>query len=107
VCGHKGEALLRKTCKRLGVELTGALKPCEGCGCAKAKAKAVSKTTTTKATEPGERLFLDTSGPFTPALNGHKFWIQVVDDFTRHGFCEFNKNKKGMGVFIRKIIVKL
>jgi hypothetical protein len=67
----------------------------------------VSKTTTTKATEPGERLFLDASGPFTPALNGYKFWIQVVDDFTRHGFCEFNKNKKGMGAFIRKIIVKL
>jgi hypothetical protein len=81
-CGHKGEALLRKTHKRLGVELTGALKPCEGCGHAKARAKAVSKTMTTKAAEPGERLFLDASGPFTPALNGCKCWIQVADDFT-------------------------
>jgi hypothetical protein len=107
VCGHKGESLLRKTHKRLGVKLTGALKPCEGCGHTKARAKAVSKTATTKAAEPGERLFLNTSGPFTPALNGHKHWMRVADDFTRHGFCEFSKNKKGVGMFIRKIIVKL
>ena len=106
-CGHKGEALLRKTYKRIGVELTGTLLPCEGCGYSKAKAKAVSKTTSVKATKPGERLYLDTTGPFSPTLNGYKFWIQVVDDFTRHGFCEFNKNKKGMGEFIRKLILKL
>jgi hypothetical protein len=31
VCGHKGEALLCKMCKRLGVEMTGALNPCKGC----------------------------------------------------------------------------
>jgi hypothetical protein len=30
-----------------------------------------------------------------------------VDDFTRHGFCEYNKTKTGMGVFIRQLIVKL
>jgi hypothetical protein len=107
VLGHKGEALLRKTHSRLDVTLAGALKPCEGCGFAKAKAKAASKTASAKATKPGEQLFLDTSGPFSPTLNGHKCWIQVVDDFTRYGFCEFNKNKKGMGAFIRKLIEKL
>jgi hypothetical protein len=63
--------LLRKTYSRLDVTLTGALKPCEGCGFAKAKAKAVSKTTSTKATKPGERLFLDTSANIK--------WIQVLD----------------------------
>jgi hypothetical protein len=29
------------------------------------------------------------------------------DDFTRHGFCEFKKNKKGMGECIRKTVTKL
>jgi hypothetical protein len=76
-------------------------------GYAKAKAKAVSKTTTAKAAEPGERPFLDPSGRFSPALNGRKIWMQVVDDFTLHGFCEFNNDKKGMGAFVRKIVVKL
>jgi hypothetical protein len=42
VCRHEGEALLRKTCKRLGVKLTGTLKPCKGCGYAKARVKTVS-----------------------------------------------------------------
>jgi hypothetical protein len=107
VCGHEGETLLPKTHKRLGVKLTDALKPCKGCGCTKARAKAVSKTTATKTAQLGERLFLDASGPFSLALDGHKFWTQVVDDFTLHGFCEFNENKKGVGAFVRKIIVKL
>jgi hypothetical protein len=107
VLGHNGEALLRKTCNRLDVTLTGALKPCEGCGFAKAKAKAASKTASAQATKPGERLFLDTSGPFSLTLNGHKCWIQMVDNFTRCGFCEFNKNKKGMDAFIRKLIEKV
>jgi hypothetical protein len=82
MCGHKGEPLLRKTYKRLGDELTGKLRSCKGCCFAKAKAKLVSKTALTKATKPGERLFLDTTGLFSPTLNGHKFWIQVMDGFT-------------------------
>ena len=81
--------------------------PCEGCGFAKAKAKAVSKTTTNKAEKPGERLFLDTTGPFTPTLKGYRYWIQVVDDKTRHGFCDFNKRKTGMGEYMRKLLAKL
>jgi hypothetical protein len=60
-----------------------------------------------KATKPRERLFLDATGPFSPTINGYKFWIQVVENFTQHGFCKLNKNKAVMGVFIRKLIVKL
>lgn len=40
-------------------------------------------------------------------MNGYKYWIQVVDDYTRYGFCEFNKAKTGMAAFTRKLIVKL
>jgi hypothetical protein len=54
VCGHKEEALLRKTFKQLGVKLTGDMKPCEGCGYSKAKAKVISKTSSVKASKPGE-----------------------------------------------------
>jgi hypothetical protein len=56
---------------------------------------------------PGERLFLDMTGPSSPTLSGYKFWIQVVDDYTHHGFCEFNMDKKGVRVFIRKLLTKL
>jgi hypothetical protein len=60
--GHKGEGLLRKTCKHLGTKVTGELKACEACGLAKAKQKSLSKTTSNKATKPGERSFFDTEG---------------------------------------------
>jgi hypothetical protein len=32
--GHKGEGLQRKTCKHLGIKVTGELKACEACGIA-------------------------------------------------------------------------
>jgi hypothetical protein len=67
VCRHKGRVLFRKTYKCLGVNLTGTLKSCEGCGYVKVKVKSVSKTTPTKSTTKlGERLFLDTTSPFSP-----------------------------------------
>ena len=62
--GHKGEGLLRKTCKHLGIKVTGEMKACEACGIAKAKQKALSKTTSNRATKPGQRLFFDTAGPY-------------------------------------------
>ena len=69
--GHKGEGLLRKTCKHLGIKVTGELKACEACGLAKAKQKALSKTKGTKATKPGQILFFDTAGPYAPTVSGN------------------------------------
>jgi hypothetical protein len=36
-CGHKGEKLIKKTCSHLGINVTGTIASCEGCGMAKAK----------------------------------------------------------------------
>lgn len=54
VLGHLGKNLLEKTAKEIGWELTGTLKTCDACAKAKAVAKRVPKTTSEKATEPGE-----------------------------------------------------
>ena len=48
---------------------SGHLKPCEGCCRANARAKAVRKSTNVRATKPGERLFVDTSGPYPESLS--------------------------------------
>ena len=90
---HLGEKLLRTTFKGLGIKLTGELKPCEGCCRANAKAKAVRKSTGTRSTKPGERLFVDTSGPYPESLSGNRYWIQIVDDFSRKGWSKFRKSK--------------
>jgi hypothetical protein len=71
--GNMGEGLLRKTCKHLGVKMTGEMKACEACGIVKAKQKAVSKTASIKAQKPGERLFFNTVGPFQPTINKNMY----------------------------------
>ena len=67
---------------------------CEPCAYAKARAKSTVKETLCKATVKGERLFLDISGPYKMALTGNKFWVLIVDDFTRKAWSFFVKNKK-------------
>ena len=90
---HLGEKLLRTTFTGMGIKLTGSLKTCEGCCLANAKAKAVRKSSDTRATKPGERLFVDTSGPYPESIAGNRYWIQIVDDFSRKGWAKFKKSK--------------
>jgi hypothetical protein len=79
--GHCGEARVQAFAKQHDWKLTGDLRPCEACIQAKARAKAVSRTTMTRATTKGERLFMDISDPYASA-GRNKFWVAVVDDNT-------------------------
>jgi hypothetical protein len=67
------------TCKFMAhsmkVNLTGTKMHCGACALAKAKAKAVPKTTATKSSKPGGRLFLDISGPYLESVGGIKYWL--------------------------------
>jgi hypothetical protein len=80
---HAGERVVRKTMAKFGYELAGIMKACDGCMQAKANAKAINKVTKTESTKPGERLFLDTSGPFAPSVGGTKYDVKLVDQATR------------------------
>ena len=46
-----------------------------------------------RATRPGERVFLDIARPYAKALNGVKYWAQVVDNFSQMGFTYFLQSK--------------
>jgi len=63
--GHHGIRRLQEMARVNGFRLTGDLKPCDACGISKASQTRVSKTTKVKATTPGERMFMDTTGPFS------------------------------------------
>ena len=78
-----GEMLLCITYNALSVKLTGILRVFNGCAQYKAKARAVSKKTCMKASQPGERTFLDRTGPFLDIFIGNMYWISVVDNY-RH-----------------------
>ena len=93
VLGHIGKALLEKTAKEIGWELIGTLRTCDACAKAKAVATRVPKTASEKATKPGERLFVDTSGPYPTSLGGSEYWFLAVDDFTRYKISGFAKKK--------------
>ena len=101
---HLGEKLLRVTFKALDVKLTGTLKPCDGCCRANAKAKGVHKSTKTVATEIGERLFIDTSGPYPESVEGNRYWICMVDDMTRKSWSKFRKSKSEMPKIVEEQI---
>ena len=63
--GHISK-LLETSAKLIGWTLTGTLTTCDAC--AKAKAKGVTKKASEPAAKPGERLYFDTAGPYSPSL---------------------------------------
>ena len=94
--GHIDVVQVRNTAKMMGFELNGKMIACEGCCQAKAKTKPIHKTTQNVSTKPGERLFVDTSGPFPPSWRGKKYWIKTVDDYSRYSWSEYVQSKDEM-----------
>ena len=72
---HLGEKLLRTTYKTLSVKLTGTLQVCGGCVRSKVKACMMRKKTYTRASQPREMIFVDTTSPFPENLKGNRYWI--------------------------------
>jgi hypothetical protein len=63
------------------------MKPCDARLRFKAKEKGVShKPTTSKATKAGERLFMDTTGPYEMSAGGTKYNVHVVDQHSEMGW---------------------
>ena len=55
--------------------VSGIMTACAGCAAAKAKARAVPKTTQEKSTVPGERLFVDITGPYAKSAVSNQYWL--------------------------------
>ena len=77
---HQGEKLLRTTYNALVFKLTCTLQVCNGCARFKEKSRAIRKNTYTRASYPGEMIFVNTTGPFLESIIGNWYWIGVVDD---------------------------
>ena len=81
----------------------GAMAPCEHCARVKPKQKNVVKSSKSesKATKPGERVYLDLSKVTVAGDNGvlelnRKNWKLMVDECTGKKFSEFTETKSGM-----------
>ena len=60
---------------------------------AKSKQKNVNKLSKKRATEPGERLFIDTSGPYPRIMGGNTYWLKIVDDYSLNNWNFLMKKK--------------
>ena len=105
--GHLSEKLIRKTARRLGFGLKGTMCRCEACALSSAQHKPVRKLTTIRATRPGERLYVDAAGPYTRAMGGIRYIMQIVDDYSRFGFCYFLKSRDEIGIGFESLLKKL
>lgn len=104
IFGHLGEQLVRKTAKRLNWKLNGHMTACTACMLTKAKTKAIRKYTELKATKPGERLFVDITGPFEESAGGYRYWAVATDDFSRYKQSGFLHKRNQIGAFVNKVL---
>jgi hypothetical protein len=66
-----------------GIELTGKMNACPGCILyKKAREKGVPKTTKLHASNPRERIHLDTSDPYTETLKRNRYWVKLCDPYS-------------------------
>ena len=70
------------------------LDECDSCMIAKSKQKNVPKETKTKASRPGERLFLDISSMSSESIGGNNYAVLIVDDFSRFKWCFLLKKRE-------------
>ena len=90
---HLREKLLRITNNNLDVKLIGTIQICDGSVRSKAKARDVRKKTYARESQPGERIVVDTTGPFPESLIENRYWISIVDDYSRYSWDFFTKTK--------------
>ena len=95
IFGHPSEATTKSTVKKYGWTLTGNLEKCDECTLAKIRQRNLNKEAT-PSSKKGERLYLeyiDISSIKKRSYGGSKFWVLIVDDFTKMKWSLFLKNK--------------
>jgi len=91
--GHLGYKEMLKTARDFGWVLIGKLQICDSCCKAKGRQKNLPGDDKEKAKYPGERLFIDIASVNKKSIGGAKYWLLVVDDFSRKKWSFFLKNK--------------
>ena len=101
--GHQYKDGCDLMAKYMGIKLQGKLS-CTGCGLVKSREKGVAKKSTRFATKRGERICIDTTGPYPKNGKGTKYWMCALDDYSDMCWLHFAKNKSEMTKFIGKLI---
>jgi hypothetical protein len=101
---HAGENILRSTARAMNVKLVGTLRDCVACSKAKARNKNTSKKSKNPATQPGQRLQVDISGPFHKGLGGSRYWLKIVDEHSTFSFDRYLKRKSELWIQVKGVV---
>jgi len=106
--GHPSISLTEKYAKENNLLHEMRSFDCVSCKLAKAKRKKVPRKTETRAGKPGERLFIDLSGPFShSSYGGSQYAMVIVDDFSRYKWTKFLKAKNEAGKKLKELLQEL
>ena len=89
------------------IRLTGKLPSCAGCNVIKGRAMKTTKTCRKSAINNGERLFIDTTGPYPKSRGGMKYWMVAVDDKSDKTWTYYSNTKKNMIKFVKEIVTTI
>ena len=105
--GHVSENYLRQTATKENWILVNYFKVFNACYKAKAHQMNFPQAVSHMATQPAERLFLDISSVNHRSLGGNKFWLLIVDYFTRMKWYLFFKAKSDLSSTVLHFLAKL
>ena len=111
--GHPGEVNMRRLQSEdlvLGIPVS--LSPCANChssceACIQGKhSRPPFGTSSRAATEPLERIHLDTVGPISPtAITGERFFVTIVDEATHYVIALAVKTKDAISSAVRDLLI--
>jgi transposase InsO family protein len=107
ILAHADFSKFKLMANSMGINLSGSKLQCRTCAFAKAKAKAVPKTTASNSNKPEGSLFLDISGPYLEPIGGSKYWLRVVDDYTRYAWDSFLTKKSDLQKLFETLLTKI
>jgi hypothetical protein len=104
--GHAHFDAIKRSAKYYGMKLNGDPKRFVSCALAKIRQKNSNKVTLAKSQKPGDCLYVDISGSIWRSYGGAKYWVLIVDDYSRYCWSYFIPEKFGLK-FIMLIFFKL
>ena len=94
--GHPDMVTTMNTAKKYGIVLRGPERVCESCLIGKARQKGVRKIRIERSSIAGERLFIDISSTKVRTLNGTRYWLLALDDYSDMLFSFFLRQKSDL-----------
>ena len=102
--GHVNFPACRKV---LDMETVGPDPICESCELSKSVRQTIPKIAHTRSSKPIYRLFIDLSGRKRASLNNYRYYMLVIDDYSRKRWVKFLKKKSEAGGSLSEVVALL